>query len=66
MGEPKRGSNRAKESSSKCLFVCLFVSSQVTRQHLNVYGSQESNYYYQLDRFVKDLQVLTDKNAPHR
>jgi hypothetical protein len=48
------------------MFVCLFVSFQVTRQHLNVYGSQESNYYYQLDRFVKDLQVLTDKNAPHR
>jgi predicted dehydrogenase len=32
-------------------------------QKLAVYGSNESNYYYQLRRFITDLQVLEDKQA---
>lgn len=33
------------------------------RQQMEVYGSGESNYYYQLDRFISDLKVLEDKHA---
>lgn len=33
------------------------------KQTLEVYGSGESNYYYQLDRFISDLKVLEDKAA---
>jgi hypothetical protein len=33
------------------------------QQHMEVYGSGESNYYYQLERFMTDLQVLQDKGA---
>eukprot|EP00878_Enallax_costatus_P016954 GHUV01017797.1.p1 GENE.GHUV01017797.1~~GHUV01017797.1.p1 ORF type:complete len:137 (+),score=39.32 GHUV01017797.1:588-998(+) len=32
-------------------------------QKLAIYGSGESNYYYQLQRFISDLQVLEDKHA---
>lgn len=32
-------------------------------QQLAVYGSGESNYYYQLQRFITDLKVLDDKQA---
>lgn len=30
----------------------------VTRKRYNVYGNNESNYWYQLQRFVSDLKVL--------
>jgi hypothetical protein len=35
---------------------------QVT-QKLEVYGTGESNYFYQLDRFISDIRVLDDKHA---
>lgn len=34
-----------------------------SEQKLAVYGSNESNYYYQLQRFITDLKVLEDKQA---
>uniref|UniRef100_A0A383VUP1 D-xylose 1-dehydrogenase (NADP(+), D-xylono-1,5-lactone-forming) n=2 Tax=Tetradesmus obliquus TaxID=3088 RepID=A0A383VUP1_TETOB len=34
------------------------------RHSIEVYGSGESNYYYQLTRFISDLRVLEDKQAP--
>jgi len=42
--------------------VCGYVVQ--VHQKLEVYGSGESNYYYQLDRFISDLKVLEDKHAP--
>lgn len=35
-----------------------------SRQALAVYGNGESNYYYQLQRFISDLKVLEDNKAP--
>eukprot|EP00879_Flechtneria_rotunda_P025377 GHRR01026964.1.p1 GENE.GHRR01026964.1~~GHRR01026964.1.p1 ORF type:complete len:383 (+),score=104.82 GHRR01026964.1:302-1450(+) len=34
------------------------------KQQIRVYGNGESNYYYQLTRFISDLKVLEDKKAP--
>lgn len=47
---------------SLVLRTCCACVLQVT-QKLEVYGSGESNYYYQLDRFISDLKVLDDKHA---
>lgn len=37
---------------------------QQQKRSLAVYGSGESNYFYQLQRFISDLRVLEDKQAP--
>jgi len=36
---------------------------KVKQQKLAVYGNGESNYYYQLQRFINDLKVLEDGEA---
>ena len=33
------------------------------QQSMEVYGSGESNYFYQLERFITDLRVCEDKAA---
>lgn len=50
-------------SLAPCPSPPLLCCMQV-KQQLSVYGSGESNYYYQLQRFVADLKVLEDKQAP--